>query len=131
LIVARAELAEIEARLEQIQLLNVGNSNRVATMIEVLSSPMIQQLRSQELEALARRSELALEFGPRHPRMLQVQAELGEIRERIDLEVSSLITGLENEGRHPGRPGRIQRGGPGNGPAEGPRARGRRQPGPV
>jgi succinoglycan biosynthesis transport protein ExoP len=97
LIVARAELAEIEARLEQIRLLNVGNSNRLATMTEVLSSPMIQQLRSQELEVLARASELSLEFGPKHPRMLQVQAELSEIRERINLEVSNLITGLENE----------------------------------
>jgi len=97
LIVARAGLAEIEARLEQIRLLNVGNSNRLATMTEVLSSPMIQQLRSQELEVLARQSELSLEFGPKHPRMLQVQAELGEIRERIELEVSNLITGLENE----------------------------------
>jgi capsular exopolysaccharide synthesis family protein len=58
---------------------------------------MIQQLRSQELEVLARQSELSLEFGPRHPRMLQVQAELGEIRERIELEVSNLIVGLENE----------------------------------
>ncbi|NNK31733.1 MAG: AAA family ATPase, partial [Xanthomonadales bacterium] len=97
LIVARAELAEIGARLEQIRLLNVGNTNRLATMTEVLSSPMIQQLRSQELEVLARQSELSLEFGPRHPRMLQVQAELGEIRERIELEVSNLIAGLENE----------------------------------
>jgi capsular exopolysaccharide synthesis family protein len=97
LIVARAELAEIEARLEQIRLLNVGNTNRLATMTEVLSSPMIQQLRSQELEVLARQSELRLEFGPKHPRMLQVQAELGEIRERIELEVANLITGLENE----------------------------------
>lgn len=97
LIVARAELAEIEARLEQIRLLNVGNTNRLATMTEVLSSQMIQQLRSQELEVLARQSELSLEFGPRHPRMLQVQAELGEIRERIELEVANLITGLQNE----------------------------------
>jgi capsular exopolysaccharide synthesis family protein len=97
LIVAQAELAETEARLEQIRLLNVGNTNRLATMTEVLSSPMIQQLRSQELEVLARQSELSLEFGPKHPRMLQVQAELGEIRERIDLEVANLIAGLENE----------------------------------
>jgi len=97
LIVARAEMAEIEARLEQIRLLNVGNTSRLATMTEVLSSPMIQQLRSQELEVLARQSELSLEYGPKHPRMLQVQAELGEIRERIDLEIHNLIAGLENE----------------------------------
>ena len=97
LIVARAGLAEIEARLEQIRLLNVGNTNRLGSMTEVLSSPMIQQLRSQELEVLARQSELALEFGSKHPRMLQVQAELGEIRERIDLEINNLIAGLENE----------------------------------
>jgi capsular exopolysaccharide synthesis family protein len=97
LIVAQAELAETEARLEQIRLLNVGNTNRLATMTEVLSSPMIQQLRSQELEVLARQSELSLEFGPKHPRMLQVQAELGEIQERIELEIGNLIAGLENE----------------------------------
>jgi succinoglycan biosynthesis transport protein ExoP len=97
LIVAQAELAETEARLEQIRLLNVGNTNRLATMTEVLSSPMIQQLRSQELEVLARQSELSLEFGPKHPRMLQAQAELSEIRERIELEVANLIGGLENE----------------------------------
>jgi capsular exopolysaccharide synthesis family protein len=96
LIVARAELAEIEARRDQIDRVLAGSGN-IGAMTEILSSTMIQNLRSQELEVLARESELSLVYGPRHPRMLQVQAELEEIRERIRLEVQNVSQGLDNE----------------------------------
>jgi capsular exopolysaccharide synthesis family protein len=97
LIVARAERAEIEARLAQINRLLEAGGQGVETLAEVLSSPLIQQLRSQELQAVGRISELAVEFGPKHPRMLQAQAELAETRERIEDEVRQVAAGLENE----------------------------------
>jgi capsular exopolysaccharide synthesis family protein len=96
LIVARAERAEIEARLAQIRRLLQGGQG-IETMSEVLSSTMIQQLRGQELAVRGRASELSVEFGPKHPRMLQVQAELAEIQERIAIEVNNVAAGLENE----------------------------------
>jgi capsular exopolysaccharide synthesis family protein len=97
LIVARAEQAEVEARLDQINRLLEAGGQGVETLSEVLSSPLIQQLRSQELQATGRISELSVEFGPKHPRMLQAQAELLEIRERIEIEVRKVAAGLENE----------------------------------
>jgi capsular exopolysaccharide synthesis family protein len=97
LIIARAERAEAEARLAQIQRLLVGSGQGVETAAEVLSSPLIQQLRNQEAEVMRRTSELAVEYGPRHPRMLQVQAELGDVRKRIQVETRKIIQGLENE----------------------------------
>jgi succinoglycan biosynthesis transport protein ExoP len=97
LIIARAEKAETEARLNQLQrLLEVGGQG-VETASEVMSSALVQQLRTQEAQALSRQSELSVEYGPKHPRMLQVQAEINEIRERIRSEVERIAAGLQNE----------------------------------
>ncbi len=54
-------------------------------------------LRSQESEVQRRSSELAVEYGPKHPRMLQVNAELADVRARIGEEIRKVVLGLENE----------------------------------
>ncbi len=97
LIIARAELAEVDARLAQLRRLLEGGGQGVETASEVLSSTLVQQLRAQEALALSRLSELSVEFGPRHPRMLQVQAELAEIRQRMQSEIERIATGLQHE----------------------------------
>lgn len=97
LIIARAERAEVEARLAQLRRLLAAGGQGVNTASEVLSSTLVQQLRAQEAQALSRQSELSVEYGPKHPRMLQVQAEIAEIRERIRAEVERIAAGLENE----------------------------------
>ncbi len=97
LIVARASLAEVEARHEQLTRLLQGTTQGVETAAEVMSSTLVQQLRAQEAQALSRASELSVEYGPKHPRMLQVQAEIIEIRERIRTEVERIAVGLEHE----------------------------------
>lgn len=97
LIIAKAERAEAEARLAQVQRLLVADAQGLESASEVLSSPMIQQLRSQESDVMRRSSELAVEFGPKHPRMLQVSAELQDVRRRIQEEIQNVVRGLENE----------------------------------
>ncbi len=97
LIIARAELAEIDARSAQLRRLLEAGGQGVETASEVMSSTLVQQLRSQEAQALSRASELSVEYGPKHPRMLQVHAEITEIRERIRSEVERIVIGLDNE----------------------------------
>ena len=97
LIIARAERAELEARLAQLRRLLQGGEQGVETSSEVMSSTLIQQLRTQEAQALSRQSELSVEYGPKHPRMLQVEAEIAEIRGRIRDEVGRILVSLENE----------------------------------
>jgi len=97
LIVARAERAAAEARLLQIKRLRNQAGQGIETSNEVLSSPLIQQLRNQEAQVTRRLSELATEYGPKHPKMLQVNAEIKDIRQRIDTEISKITRGLENE----------------------------------
>ena len=76
LIIARSELAEVNARLSQLRRLLEGGGQGVETASEVMSSALVQQLRSQEAEAMSRQSELSVELGPKHPRMLQVRLEI-------------------------------------------------------
>ena len=98
LITARAEKAETQARLSQIsRLLDNDESGRLETAVEVLASPLIQQLRSQEAVVMRRASELAVEYGLKHPRMLQVLAEVTDIKERIGEEFNNIASGLQNE----------------------------------
>jgi len=97
LIIARAERADLQARLEQLRRLLAGGGEGVETSTEVMASTLIQQLRSQEAQALSRQSELSVEYGPKHPRMLQVQAEIEEIRKRIGDEVQRILVALDNE----------------------------------
>ncbi len=97
LIIARAEKAEIDARLSQLRRLLAGGGMGIETASEVMSSALVQQLRTQEAEALSRASELSVEYGPKHPRMIQVQSEILEIRERIRSEVERIVKGLEQE----------------------------------
>jgi capsular exopolysaccharide synthesis family protein len=97
LIIARAERAEVAARLGQLRRLLEGGGQGIETAAEVISSTLIQQLRAQEAQVLSRQSELAVEYGPKHPRMLQVQAEIREVRERIRTEIERIAIGLEHE----------------------------------
>jgi capsular exopolysaccharide synthesis family protein len=97
LIVARAARVEVETRLEQANRLLASRDEGIETNAEVLSSPLIQQLRNQEAQLLGRATELSVEFGPKHPRMLQVNAEIGDIQQRIRAETGKIVLGLENE----------------------------------
>ena len=97
LIIARSELAEVNARLNQLRRLLESGGQGAETAAEVMSSALVQQLRTQEAQALSRQSELSVELGPKHPRMLQVSAEIIEIRERIRDEVQRIAIGLEQE----------------------------------
>ena len=97
LVIARSELAEVNARLNQLRRLLESGDQGAETAAEVMASALVQQLRTQEAQALSRQSELSVELGPKHPRMLQVSAEISEIRERIRDEVQRIAIGLQQE----------------------------------
>ncbi len=96
LVLARAERAEAEVRLQQIQSL-LESAAGAETSIEVLDSPLIQQLRAQQGEIQGRVAELSAELGDQHPRMQQLRAEASEIGVKIDAEIKNLIAGLSSQ----------------------------------
>ena len=96
LALAQAERAGAEARLGQARTM-LDTENGVAAAALVLNSPVMADLRSQELQLTRRISELSSEMGERHPLMVTTQGELANVREKMQDEVQRIISDLTNE----------------------------------
>ena len=95
LILARTKTAEAEARLRQIRSLTSAEGG-VESAADVLASPLIQRLREQETDVARRAAEMSTELGARHPRMINIKAELEEVRAKLAAEVEKIVRGLTN-----------------------------------
>jgi capsular exopolysaccharide synthesis family protein len=105
----RAEMkqAEAQSRLGQIKsvLRNRTGQNGVIEIdwssldasTEVLSSPLIQTLRAQDIKASGQVAELAEKYGPLHPKLTRAKAEMQDLRERIRQEVQKIFDSVKNE----------------------------------
>ncbi|WP_162306117.1 polysaccharide biosynthesis tyrosine autokinase [Oleisolibacter albus] len=96
LVLARAERSQAEARLRAAQRVASGGDT-IDSAVEVLASPLIQRLREQESQVRRREAELSNRYGARHPTMINVRAELQDLRQKIAEEVRRIIQGLANE----------------------------------
>jgi succinoglycan biosynthesis transport protein ExoP len=95
LIIARAQRAEAEAKYQQVEA--IAKSGRdIDSVADVLNSSLISNLRQQESEVQRKYSEMLVEFGPRHPKMIQMKAELEDIQEKVRSEVKKIAAGLHN-----------------------------------
>ena len=95
LILAQTKRAEKEARLNQIQrLINRGGIDEAA---KVLDSTLIENLRSQRAELKRQLAELSTEFGDKHPRMVNLRAEIEDVDEQIRAEVQKILQNVRNE----------------------------------
>jgi polysaccharide biosynthesis transport protein len=93
LIDARTEQARAEARKDQA--LNVDNATN--DLLEVLQSPLIQRLKEQQSKVQRKRAELSTRYGSRHPNMINIQAEIGDISNKISLEITRIVAAIKGE----------------------------------
>ena len=96
LIVARSARAEATARLRQVETLLRG-ANGAESVAEVLNSRLIQDLRGQEATIQRKAAELSQEFGEKHPKMINIRAEIADLKQKIASEVRKIVQGLRNE----------------------------------
>ncbi len=92
---ARATLAEKQAVHNRLRALS--SSDTVADMSEVSTSPIIVQLRLQETDLVRQESELAMRYGPKHPKYLAIDTQLKSIREKIAAEIARIGGGMESD----------------------------------
>lgn len=95
LISARTKTTEAEARLRQIR--SLLDSGGVESASDVLASTVVQKLREQETNVARQVAEMATVYGPLHPKLINVRAELEEVRNKLGAEVDKIVRSLENE----------------------------------
>jgi polysaccharide biosynthesis transport protein len=95
IVAARSELAEKQAINNRInQLVASGNPADVA---QIVSSPLIVQLRTQQATLLAQEGDLNSRYGPLHPRMQAIQEQKRDLDIKITQEVGRLAASAAND----------------------------------
>ncbi|MET0272317.1 MAG: AAA family ATPase [Phenylobacterium sp.] len=91
---SRAEAAEDQARLNtaRSQLARGSTGEDVG---EAMTSPVIQQLRSQRATVSGQVADLQGRYGDRHPEMLKAKRQLSDIDAQIQQEIQRIISNLE------------------------------------
>ncbi len=96
LVMARVARAEKAAQLGQIRRLTESGAGLDAST-GTLESPLIQNLRQQEAEVLRKLSELKTTYAAQHPKIINANAELRDLREKISVEVKKIGQSTANE----------------------------------
>jgi polysaccharide biosynthesis transport protein len=95
LAIARSDLAEKEARYTRvIQLQKSGHAEDIS---QVVQSPLITQLRTQETELLRQEADLTSKYGPRHPKILDLQSQKRNLEAKIAEEVQRVVQTVAND----------------------------------
>jgi succinoglycan biosynthesis transport protein ExoP len=93
---AQADLAEKQARYEQLQQLQAAGSS-LETIGNALNSEVIRGLREREADIARRQSDLESRYLPTHPAVQSIRSEREDIERQIQSEIVRISTNLGNE----------------------------------
>ncbi|MDH3660200.1 MAG: polysaccharide biosynthesis tyrosine autokinase [Alphaproteobacteria bacterium] len=93
---AKARVSEAQAKLDLVTS-NVKGRDGLNSISEIVSSPVVSTLRTEEVRLSRDEAQLLQEYGPRHPRILEVQAQKEDLQRKIGLELASIVGMLESE----------------------------------
>ncbi len=96
LVQARAEAAEKKARLDLLQKIEAGGGN-VSALPDVMNSGTIAELRRQESDFSRQEADLLARYSDRHPSVVNIRAQISDIRRSIGGEIKRLTANIQNE----------------------------------
>jgi polysaccharide biosynthesis transport protein len=92
---ARSDLAEKQAQNDRAQqLTRTGNNADVA---QVMASPLIVQLRTQQADLIRQEGELSTQYGPLHPKIKALEGEKADLDRKIAQEVTRLSAAIASD----------------------------------
>ncbi len=96
LVIARNNTGTAKARYEQARRMMVeGEGNE--SLADVLQSNTVRLQRDELTKALRRQAEAQTKYGPKHPEMQKIAADVGKAQSELGAEISKIIKNLKNE----------------------------------
>lgn len=95
-VMARNTTAEARAKFEMADRLSRSGQD-LGEIADVLQSDTVRLLKEKVARATGREAELATRYGPRHPEMQKIRAEVADARSQLAREVRQLVANLKNE----------------------------------
>lgn len=96
LILARADFAEKQAKYGRARQIT-GSGGSIESVVDVLQSKTISDLRQREAELARQQADLSSKYGPRHPAIVNVEAQRRDLDRQIGAEVQRIIGSIQNE----------------------------------
>lgn len=95
LVTAREDLAAKQAQDERIQ--SLVDSGHAADVSQIVSSPLIIQLREQQTDLIRQEAQFATRYGPRHPKMIAAENQKRDVDAKIAEEVTRIAGSVQSE----------------------------------
>jgi len=95
LVTARSDLAQAQAKYAQAKQLQA--SGRAQDISQIFQAGLIQQLRTQQSELLRQKAQYLNMYGPKHPKMQELESQLKDIDIKIDDEVTRVVATVAND----------------------------------
>ena len=95
LVTAQSSLAEQVAKVGRIRALRRAARNVDVT--QVTDSPFINQLRAEESALLRQEAEFSSRYGPRHPKMIDLESQKANLERKIQDEVRRIGQAVSND----------------------------------
>lgn len=92
---ARADLSAKQAIYGQVQ--NLLKAGTPADITQIVASPLMIQLRTQQADLLKQAAALAVPYGPKHPKRIAVDNQLKDLQQKIDEEGSRIASALASD----------------------------------
>lgn len=96
LILAKTNLAEKQSKYTRARQI-LSNGGSIESVADVLQSQTISTLRGKEAELARQQADLSSKYGPRHPSILNVDAQRRDIQNQIGREVQRIVGSIQNE----------------------------------
>lgn len=96
LIAARAQTAEVRAKYEQAQQLSKKGGD-AGGINAAISSDVIARLRTQYADIAKNEADLLSRYGPRHPSIANVRAQLRDTQHLIDDEIKRILQSTQHD----------------------------------
>ena len=96
LILAKTNLAEMEAKYQRARQI-IAKGGSIESVADVVQSKTISDLRSKEADLARQQADLSSKYGPRHPAILNIDAQRRDIQRQIGREVQRIIGSLQND----------------------------------
>jgi succinoglycan biosynthesis transport protein ExoP len=93
LVLARARTAEARAQFEQVRKTSVTAPGGLP---EALQSQVVGAMRAQYAQLTRQEAELTGNYGPRHPALATIRAQITDVRREIEREIGRIAAGLRN-----------------------------------
>jgi polysaccharide biosynthesis transport protein len=93
-----AQNKRIEAETRYRKALELSkNPEQAESIPEVVSNPMVSQIKNQEVELLRKKADLAEKYGQKHPTMVSLNQEIDNLKRKKALEIQNVVSSLKSQ----------------------------------